>query len=58
MYYNIYVTDERVAVIVSGGNADLTDHADLVRTGLIDALDVGDATAVVDADLAVPESSR
>jgi threonine dehydratase len=28
--------DEHVGVIVSGGNADLSDHADLVRAGLIE----------------------
>ncbi|WP_435180829.1 threonine ammonia-lyase [Halorussus sp. AFM4] len=28
------VTDEHVALVVSGGNVDLADHADLVRTGL------------------------
>ncbi|KYH26026.1 threonine synthase [Halalkalicoccus paucihalophilus] len=28
--------DEDVAVVISGGNADLTDHADLVRQGLIE----------------------
>lgn len=28
------VADEHVAAIVSGGNADLTTHADIVRTGL------------------------
>ncbi|MCL7418327.1 MAG: pyridoxal-phosphate dependent enzyme [Halalkalicoccus sp.] len=30
------VEDEDVAVVISGGNADLTDHADLVRQGLIE----------------------
>lgn len=30
------VGDEHVGVVISGGNADLTDHADLVRTGLIE----------------------
>ena len=29
------VEDEHVGVIISGGNADLSDHADLVRTGLL-----------------------
>ncbi len=32
----VSVDGENVAVVVSGGNADLTDHADLVRTGLIE----------------------
>lgn len=30
----VQVTDDHVAVIVSGGNVDLTAHADIVRTGL------------------------
>lgn len=29
------VTGERVAAVVSGGNTDLTEHAELVRTGLL-----------------------
>lgn len=32
----VSVDGENVVVVVSGGNADLTDHADLVRTGLIE----------------------
>jgi threonine dehydratase len=30
------VTDERVACVVSGGNVDLTEHAELTRTGLLE----------------------
>ncbi|WP_122088068.1 threonine ammonia-lyase [Halalkalicoccus subterraneus] len=30
------VADEHVAAVLSGGNVDLTDHADLVRQGLIE----------------------
>jgi len=30
------VTGERVACVVSGGNVDLTEHAELTRTGLLE----------------------
>ncbi|MFC7224226.1 threonine ammonia-lyase [Halalkalicoccus sp. GCM10025322] len=45
--------DEHVGVILSGGNADLTDHADLVRTGLMELGRYANVRLAVD-DLADP----
>ncbi|ELY91765.1 threonine dehydratase [Natrialba hulunbeirensis JCM 10989] len=42
------VTDEHVAVVISGGNVNLTDHAELTRTGLHELGRYAEARLAVD----------